>query len=596
MKMKKIKGLSILTLTGLAVLGLSLSSCDKSENKKDVYGLDNNGEVAKLGNCELVFKDNSEIPYVSLEDGVDWMSQVRQTALKDKKYKYEFKKDGGNFVISNDTGAKCSINKDTQTFVYDDYDKFTSFSTDIQKPLSLFPLSEKNKAIKLVSGEYTAGKKIEISLKNYSKLDIYEKNDKLYLPISVFNSLLFNTGSNLNLAYNGTNLFLIAASTLVDTSIIPVETDLAKKFREGAAKEKISEEYLDYYYQSLCLDFNINYGLKDKFNDFDTFVTSYDYKKDLLNTDPKQIDNYTGIILSWLNDGHTALSNFSNYYPFGDNKVDETKMNPVKKNLDEMDAAFTKAKEKKNIEEDGLYYSGDTVFVTFKEFKAIDEDSLYASKTSKDDDLGEIGAELDKLLDSLTTANTAKLFNKLYEDLTSGKYKDTIKNIVIDLTANEGGSADALIYSLSTLLGNVTIDSVNSLTGGHSKQVYKADMNADGSIDEKDKSLSERGFKIFFLDSQYSFSSANAMPYIAKLNNPNVVTLGAKTAGGPCALREVVTPINSVIAASSLNTLSKLENGKYVNIDDGIKADVSLTEEQMIDRQYIVENINKWSK
>ena len=595
MKMKKIKGLSILTLTGLAVLGLSLSSCNKSENKKDVYGLDNNGEVAKLGNCELVFKDNSEIPYVSLEDGVDWMSQVRQTALKDKKYKYEFKKDGGNFVISNDTGAKCSINKDTQTFVYDDYDKFTSFSTDLQKPLALLPLSEKNKAIKLVSNEYTAGKKIEIGLKNYSKLDIYEKNDKLYLPISVFNSLLFNTGSNLNLAYNGTNLFLIAGSTLVDTSIIPVETDLAKKFREGAAKEKISEEYLDYYYQSLCLDFNINYGLKDKFNDFDTFVTTYDYKKDLLNTDPKQIDNYTAIVLSWLNDGHTALSNFSNYYPFGDNKVDEPKMNPVKKNLDEMDAAFTKAKEKKNIE-DGLDYSGDTVFVTFKEFKPVDEDFLYVPKTSKDDDLGELGAELDDLLDSLTTANTAKLFNKLYEDLTSDKYKNTIKNIVIDLTANDGGAADALIYSLSTLLGNVTVDSVNSLTGGHSKQVYKADINADGEINEKDKPLSELGFKIFFLDSQYSFSSANAMPYIAKLNNPNVVTLGAKTAGGPCALRQVVTPINSVIAASSLNTLSKLEDGKYVNIDDGIKADVSLTEEQMIDRPYIVANINKWSK
>ena len=595
MKMKKIKGLSILTLTGLAVLGLSLSSCNKSENKKDVYGLDDKGEVAKLGNCELVFKDNSEIPYVSLEDGVDWMSQVRQTALKDKKYKYEFKKDGGNFVISNDTGAKCSINKDTQTFVYDDYDKFTSFSTDLQKPLALLPLSEKNKAIKLVSNDYTAGKKIEIGLKNYSKLDIYEKNDKLYLPISVFNSLLFNTGSNLNLAYNGTNLFLIAGSTLVDTTIIPVETNLAKKFREGAAKEKISEEYLDYYYQSLCLDFNINYGLKDKFNDFDTFVTTYDYKKDLLNTDPKQIDNYTAIILSWLNDGHTALSNFSNYYPFGDNQADEAKMNPVQKNLSEMDAAFNKAKEKKNIE-DGLDYSGDTVFVTFKEFKPVDEDFLYAPKTSKDDDLGEIGAELDDLLDSLTTANTAKLFNKLYEDLTIGKYKNTIKNIVIDLTSNDGGAADALIYSLSTLLGNVTVDSVNSLTGGHSKQVYKADINADGKIDEKDKSLSELGFKIFFLDSQYSFSSANAMPYIAKLNNPNVVTLGAKTAGGPCALRQVVTPINSVIAASSLNTLSKLENGKYVNIDDGIKADVSLTEEQMIDRQYIVANINKWSK
>ena len=72
-------------------------------------------------------------------------------------------------------------------------------------------------------------------------------------------------------------------------------------------------------------------------------------------------------------------------------------------------------------------------------------------------------------------------------------------------------------------------------------------------VDDDDKSLSELGFNIYFLDSEYSFSSANAMPYLAKLNNPNVKTLGQKTAGGPCAVRSYVTPIGSVISSSSFN-------------------------------------------
>ena len=135
----------------------------------------------------------------------------------------------------------------------------------------------------------------------------------------------------------------------------------------------------------------------------------------------------------------------------------------------------------------------------------------------------------------------------------------------------------------------------NPLSGAHSTQSYKADINADGHIDEKDVSLSDLGFKVYFLDSKYSFSSANAMPYIAKLNKPSVITLGDKTAGGPCAIRYNVTPIGSAIFSSSLNTISKKVDGKYVNIDDGIAADYTLTEDQMLDRSYIVSNINKWT-
>ena len=126
-------------------------------------------------------------------------------------------------------------------------------------------------------------------------------------------------------------------------------------------------------------------------------------------------------------------------------------------------------------------------------------------------------------------------------------------------------------------------------------KVYKADINADGFIDSRDKSLAESGFKIYFLDSKYSFSSANAMPVLAKLNNKNVVTLGEKTAGGPCAVRYTVTPIGTALYSSSLTTIAKKVDNKYQNIDDGVAADYQLTEEQMIDRNYITLKINSWT-
>ena len=119
-------------------------------------------------------------------------------------------------------------------------------------------------------------------------------------------------------------------------------------------------------------------------------------------------------------------------------------------------------------------------------------------------------------------------------------------------------------------------------------------MNLDGKVDSQDKCLADWNYNIYFVNSKYSFSSANAMPVVAKINRPNVVMLGEKTAGGPCSVRHNVTPLGNVIVSSSLNTISKLENGKYVNIDGGVPADFPLTEEQMNDRNYIVQKINSW--
>lgn len=601
--MKKIKYVSLLALSGFAVLGAALTSCSSNNaSDVDVYTLNTDNEVKKAGTCELLFKKNSTIPYVSLNDGVELMSLIRSANLDDKKYKVEFAKDGNNYVISNEAGAKCVIDKDKQTLTYNDYDKLVSVVPDYQQPLSIIPVKKTSKALKVVSNHYTPGNERVISLKDYSLLDIYEVGDKAYLPLSVYNSVLLNTNDNMNLAYNGKYLFFMAGSSLSDKSLgFPIETPLGEKFREGAAKEKLSDEELEYYYQSLCFDFNTGYGLREKFDSFDEFLKKIDFKKDILSTDPKKIDAATAVALTYLRDGHTALTDFSNLYKFGTNTFDTTKIDTESKKHSDADEAFTNAKKEAKVKT-GLDYKDDTVFVDFAQFTNIDEDLLY-NTTSGDDDFdlddftgGDDIPGLDFGLADLVETNTAKLFNKLYKDLTSDTYKDTVKNVVIDLTTNAGGAADALIYSLSTLIGNVTIDIVNPITGAQNKQVYQADIDADGKIDENDKPLCELGFNIYFLNSAYSFSSANAMPVLAKSNNPKVITLGAKTAGGPCAVRNYITTIGSVYASSSLYTISKEENGKYVNIDGGVEADFKLTEAQMLNRQYIADNIKDWVK
>lgn len=587
----------------------SSSAVGGSEKSTELYGTNKDGEVIKLENVNLLFKNNSKIPYINLDDGVKLMSALRSANLDDKKYNVKIEKKDGEVIISNEVGAKCVINKANQTLSYDDYDKFTSVVPDTQKPLSILTLKKNNKALKLVESTYTAGKALTIDLKPYSKLDIYQQGDKYYLPLSVFNSLLYNTGENCSLGYNSKELYLINGNNLVvSLGMIKAQSDFGEKFAKGFTDKTLSSEFQDYYYQSLCLDFNTNYGLKGKFTSFEDYLQIY--KNNIINSDIKTVDKYTAAALTYLNDGHTALTEFSFMYEYGDNTVEAEIRNPISAEHASSSEKFEALKKSKNIKE-GLSYEGttDTIFVSFDKFTNIDNDLLYLEETGDDLNLDDLSG-LDNLpgldfaggISDVDASDTSVLFNKLYKEVT--KEGSTVKNIVIDLTTNEGGASDGLVYALSTILGDVPIDLTNTVTGARNHQVFHADLNADKVIDAKDKGLIELGKNIYFVDSRYTFSSANAMSVIAKNTNANIVTLGDKTGGGPCAVRQNITTIGSMIASSSLTAISKLENNKYVHIDAGVEADYKfldannqyVDENKLLDRQYIINNLNNWKK
>jgi len=603
--MKKIFGLGVLAL-GVITLAACSNNGDRVETK-DLYGVSELGLLSKFGTQDVLFKKDSKVPYVELNEGVALVSKIRAAGLENDKCKVTLSKDGNNYVLQNERGAKCTLSTESQTISYDDYDKFVSFVNDNQNPLAITPIKSKVKAIKTISSEYTKGKELVIDLKPYTKLDIYESNGKCYLPLSVFNTTFYSVNTSINLAYNGKAFFMIAPKQLTQNNLLgEIElTALGEKFFEGAQTSQMTEEYALYNYQSLCYDFNNFYGLREKFTSFEDFLAKKGYATQIQSTDPKKVDETTGVALSYLMDGHTALTEFSYMYEYGTATLKANMLNPEKNAWHDGDENLAKAKAEAKVQNGIEYYNDNsTVFVSFAEFAELNEDLLYG--TGKELDITDLlgtntfgitdDEDEKESMEEMKLKDTAYLFNKLYKDLTSDLYKWTIKNIVVDLSTNDGGAAESLIYALSTLLGDVSMDVTNPITGARNHQVYKADINADGVIDSKDKPLSELGFNIYFLNSKYSFSSANAMPVLAKQNSNKVITLGDKTAGGPCAVRYTVTPMGSAYNSSSLTVISKLVDGKYVNVDDGVDADFKLTEEQMINRKYIAENISKWVK
>ena len=152
----KRKFLGVLALAGITVTGITLASCggndagNKNEVSKDIYGVNEEGNVIKGASCGLLFKQNSDIPYISLGNGVEIMTLLRSESLG-SGYKYSIEKSGDNYVISNEAGAKCTIDPTNQTMAYDDYDKFIGLNTSNQAPLSMQTIKTGTKAIKEVS-------------------------------------------------------------------------------------------------------------------------------------------------------------------------------------------------------------------------------------------------------------------------------------------------------------------------------------------------------------------------------------------------------------------------------------------------------------
>ena len=143
-----------------------------------------------------------------------------------------------------------------------------------------------------------------------------------------------------------------------------------------------------------------------------------------------------------------------------------------------------------------------------------------------------------------------------------------VKNFVIDITANGGGSADIVMAMTSLIMDKSYISMDNPLTGQHSIVQYEVDRNFNGAFDAADKNV-HYDLNFAVLTSNTSFSCGNLFP--SMLKDAGIPVIGETSGGGACAIQAMCTADGYCFQISSfrgrLNTLA----GE--NIDAGVTPD-----------------------
>jgi len=146
-----------------------------------------------------------------------------------------------------------------------------------------------------------------------------------------------------------------------------------------------------------------------------------------------------------------------------------------------------------------------------------------------------------------------------------------VKNLIIDISANGGGSADIVMAMTSLILGKSYISQDNPLTGQHSLVEYEVDRNFDGVFDEADAKV-HYDLNFAVLTSGMSFSCGNLFPSILKDNG--VPVMGATSGGGACAIQAMCTADGFCFQISSFRARLNTLDGQ--NIDAGVTPDLPI--------------------
>ena len=166
-----------------------------------------------------------------------------------------------------------------------------------------------------------------------------------------------------------------------------------------------------------------------------------------------------------------------------------------------------------------------------------------------------------------------------------------IKNIVIDLSNNGGGNADAAIFVMSWFLGEADMALRDTFTGAQTNAIYLADVNLDGKYDEQDNVAN--GYGLYCLTTNSSFSCGNLVPAACR-SSGKVTLIGQTTGGGSCVVLPCTTAAGALFQISGSKQISIIRNGSfYNNTDAGVEPDFRLDKpESYYDRPALVEYLH----
>lgn len=489
-----------------------------------------------------------DIPYISVNDLVELLN-VAFALRGDTEFTLTVSDDNGVVDLEREINAGAIIDFNNKTLLYDYEDFFrTSYSSTPTDILSRQYLDENGESVYFKRSEDSfvrEGKAIAVDFSAHNIEIIYE-NGVGYLPLQTANDL-FISPNGCNLLYNGEMVAIIAGCNMLDLEDIYY----------SAPPRKRSEALAEFNYNELCLALEMNYGLKEIHNidSFDTLFVQTGLDQRLKSEDAVIADQAIyELCFGHFADLHSGLLNPSFYA----GRDADTKSDKISTAIG--DAISSK---KRYAEARSVYYPdgtpayeeiGNTAYVTFDNFVCPSTVVDYY-KTPADAD----------------SADTFGII--IYAHSQIMRENSPIENVVIDLSNNGGGEADAAIYMIGWFLGECVFNVNNTLTDGQASTRYMIDVNCDHKFDENDTVASKN---LYCIISPNSFSCGNLVPSAFK-SSGRVTLLGETSGGGACVVQRLTTADGTMFQVSGTRRISTISNGSFYDVDQGVDPDVSIT-------------------
>ena len=554
-------------------------------------------EVAEI---TCVFNENMpNVPFVSVEQYLDLVyGEDSDYTLKGFFDHYTVT---GKNINTGKTGSKLRIDAKKETMTFENYEEFVVGKKD-GTMVDYVDMS-------IVSRD--GDPQITYDLSGYG-MDIHAQDGQVYLPLSTMSDILSQS---------------LTFSDYIDGSIYLIRLDSSGSDYRSHVQEKENAYYetltrdadaADYAYHELCFVLDNLYGRpgRAQSQDFLNSLTANGLDKTLeeggtMNgIDLKKMKSYLtstnkaeyaqGLIMldNLLYDGgHSFLSLPFIYRLIYDEGLDQNEVSKgFKKLLDEDPTAKDTANH--------LLDLIDETFVTGNRLRRQRAERFGDPSMTWENDYEEEIACIylfdntaifcfDEFSDEVIRTGSGT--KPLQEALECAK-ENSCDNFILDLSTNGGGSDQTMGYILSMIfVDEAAIYHVDANTGARKKQVFSADKNLDGEIDENDAGI-KYDFDYAVMTSRYTYSCGNYASVLAKENG--IPLIGETSGGGGCLVTTLTLPdeCNSYQLSSSII----MTDSKYQGVDGGADPDYPLVVDpdnesnktQLYDPQKLVAIVN----
>lgn len=533
------------------------------------------GMDAWYNSLPLYFMDGvNDLPWIELRDWCDFANFISAQFFGDTGYHLECLSNGELVTLARENGYTLEVDFSDDSLTFLDYDAFLHASGDsaLLDLLSETGFNERGEAQLFQRVPQSAydryGRQIVIYLSEYD-IALRHEADGYYVPAQTLSDLLLAPQTGCSLFYNGKAAFFANAHYFGQ---VGVDLTPLGEYYYSARPRRRSEALAEYGYGELCLMLDCLYGLRET-HDIEGFRQLFEqigFDSRLQDPDPEEADLalYDFIDL-YLDDLH---SHFSGYSWFTGQVETEGSFGMASLGILDNIEYYAAARKKYYPGEVPFYEEVDnTAYVTFDSFDSSGS-SLYYQALSEN---GKLPQD--------TIGLIIYAHNRIY------RRNSPVKNVVIDLSLNTGGSLDAALFVLGWVLGNAAFSVMNTFTGAMSTASYRADVNLDRTFNANDVVDT---VPVYCLISPVSFSCGNLVPAAFK-SSGRVKLLGCASGGGSCTVQNVATAWGTYFEISSNKRMSFLKNGVFYDIDQGIEPDYPIARvEHFYDRAALTEYIN----